>query len=279
MEKTEIENELEKIINKRISNLQECVVLVNNNIPFFTKKAFDTTIEGEPQYFEIDEYGRSNGGIALISNNTKPLLIKKKLQYPDPYGWTKNLNGKYIFERCHIIAYNLSARANNKKNIFIGTKTLNSSIMKRIENEVSNYVKKENVEVLYRVTVKYKGKNQIPTGVLIEAQSKDGNFKLCKFCYNIQKNISIDYSDGTIIADNRNPMSKLVYRIKNSNNVKQIKKNKDYIINRKNNIFHIDSECKLLKGIESKYINEVTAKEKDLIKAKLKPCKNCIKKS
>lgn len=143
MEPTKVDNELQKIISERISRLNEYVVLVNNGDPFFTKKDFNTTIEGEPQYFETDEYGRSNGGIALVSNNTKPLLIKKKLQYPVPYGWTKNLEGNGIFERCHLIAYNLSAKSNNRKNIFIGTNTLNTSIMKKIENKVAKYIEKK----------------------------------------------------------------------------------------------------------------------------------------
>lgn len=133
---------------------------------------------------------------------------------------------------------------------------------------------KKNSRILYRVTAKYKGKNQIPTGVLIEAQSEDGNFKLCKFCYNIQKNVLFDYSDGTIIKDNRNPISKLVHKIRKYNRKKVRKskrQNENFIINRQNNTFHKVNECDMLKNVESKYINEVTAKMEDLLIAKLKP--------
>ena len=89
-------------------------------------------------------------------------MVKKKLIYPNPHGWSKNFEGKYLFERCHIIAYSLSAKLAYKRNLFIGTRDLNKSIMIKIENRVKNYIMENNVSVLYRVTVKYKGKNQIP---------------------------------------------------------------------------------------------------------------------
>lgn len=75
-----------------------------------------------------------------------------------------------MFERCHIIAYSLSAKLVDKKNIFIGTETLNKSIMAKIEKRIYNYIIENDVRVLYKVTIKYKGVDQIPTGLLIEAR-------------------------------------------------------------------------------------------------------------
>ena len=75
--------------------------------------------------------------------------------------------------------------------------------MKKIENRVKKYIKENDVRVLYRVTVKYKGKNQILTGILIEAKSLDDEFSVCEFCYNIQKGVKFKYSDGTVIEDKR----------------------------------------------------------------------------
>ena len=273
-------NIVEELINKKNNNIKEEIVIINNDNPIFDKKDYKI-LEGEPIYFELDTYGRSNSAIALLSKSTIPLVIKKKLIYPNPYGWNTTFENQDLFERCHIIAYSLSARIADRKNIFIGTNSLNKSIMKKIENRVKKYIKENDVRVLYRVTVKYKGKNQIPTGILIEAKSLDDEFSICEFCYNIQKGVKFKYSDGAVIEDKR-ILPKIKQRVNKitGNNNKRIKdkiteKNKNYIINRKTNEFHIDKECEGLKKIELKYINETTAVKRDLLNANLIPCKKC----
>jgi hypothetical protein len=85
----EYNSAIKKLIEKDINNIKDEVVILNNDEPLFNKKDYEL-IEGEPIYFEPDEYGRSAGAIALISKNTIPLVIKKKLKYPEPYGWNKN---------------------------------------------------------------------------------------------------------------------------------------------------------------------------------------------
>ena len=116
---------------------------------------------------------------------------------------------------------------------------------------------------------------------MIEAKSLDDEFSICEFCYNIQKSVKFKYSDGTLIEDKR-ILPKIKQRVNKitGNNNKKIKdkiieKNKNYIINRKTNEFYIDRECKGLKKIEPKYINETTAVKQDLLNAKLIPCKKC----
>jgi DNA-entry nuclease len=264
---------------KKTSNVKDEVVILNNDKPLFNKKDYET-IEGEPIYFEPDEYERSTGAMAIITKNTIPLVIKKKLKYPEPYGWNKNLEGNDLFEKCHIIAYSLLAKLADKRNIFIGTDYLNTSIMKKVENRIRDYIKDNDVKILYKVTVKYKEKNKIPTGILIEAKSLDDEFSICRFCYNIQKNASFKYIDGTIIDDKRilPKIKRAVNRkLKGNNKKKENEKVIDYIINRKTNEFHLNSECNKIKKIESKYINETTATIKDLENANLKPCNKCIK--
>ena len=272
--------EIENLIGKSVTNIKNEIVAFNDGIPIFQKSDYEI-IEGNPIYFELDKYGRSIGAIALLSKNTIPLVVKKKLIYPNPHGWNKNFEGKYLFERCHIISYSLSAKLADKRNLFIGTRDLNKSIMIKIENRVKNYIMQNNVRVLYRVTVKYKGKNQIPTGILIEAKSLDDEFSVCEFCYNIQKGVKFKYSDGAVIEGKR-ILPKIKQRVNKitGNNNKRIKdkiteKNKNYIINRKTNEFHIDKECEGLKKIELKYINETTAVKRDLLNANLIPCKQC----
>lgn len=275
--------ELTRLINANTCNIEKETFKVNNGKPIFRTSDYKI-FEGKPKYFEPDEYGRSCGAIAIISKNTMPLIIKKKLVYPDPYGWDKSLENKGVFERCHIIAYSLSAKIADKRNIFIGTEYLNTSIMMKIENKIKKYIISNNVRVLYRITVKYKGKNQIPTGILIEAKSLDDDFSLCEFCYNIQKNVIFKYEDGTIIKNAK--MEKIKNFINKKIVTKKSKKSKElsdkinnYIINRKTMEFHLyDNNCDKLKNVDFKYLIETTAPEKNLLNVKeLKPCKKCAK--
>lgn len=277
------DDKLSELINADINNIKDETPKINDGKPIFNKSDYKV-IEGEPKYFEPDEYGRSSGAIAIVSRNTQPLVIKKKIVYPDPYGWTKNIEKQGIFERCHIIAYSLSAKIADKRNIFIGTEHLNTSTMMKVENRVKRHLKKNDVRILYKVTMKYKDKNQIPIGILVEAESLDDEFSICEFCYNIQTKIKFKYTDGTIIKDSR------IFKIKEYTNKKNATKNNkkekdksnttnNYMINRKSMEFHLyANNCDRLKNVDSKYIIETTATEKDLLKLKeLKPCKKCIK--
>lgn len=206
------------LIEKNQNNNEDEIVVLNNDKAILNKEDYNL-VEGQALYFEPDNFGRSNGGIALISKNTFPLVINKKLTYPNPYGWTKKIEEQHIFERCHIIAYNLSAKLTDKRNIFIGTEHLNTSLMFSVENEVKNYIDDNNVRVIYKVTVKYKNNNQIPTGILIEAVSLDDEFSICRFCYNTEKNVIFEYTDGTIIKNTLpKKISQILKKDKNKTN-------------------------------------------------------------
>lgn len=208
-----------------------------------------------------------------------PLITKKKLKYPEPSNWNKAFENKKLFEKCHIIAYSLSAKIANAKNIFIGTVKLNKSYMKKVENEVRKYIIDKSVKILYRVTVKYKGTNKIPIGILIEAQSIDDNYSICRFCYNTQKNKKFRYSDGMIVGEKQiwsNVVQTVTNKIARKNNKKSDYIN--YTINIKTKTFHLyDNDCKQLQNVEPKNIQETTATEKDLLAVGLKYCKNCVK--
>lgn len=191
--------EIEELINKDLENIIKKSITINNGKPTFKKEDFEI-VEGKPKYFGVDKYGRVIGAIALVSKNTLPRVTEKELEYPRPYGWTKNLEKtKGLFESCHIIEYNLSAQSTDKENLFIGTNDLNTSIMKKVENKVKREIEKNDLIVLYKVTMKYHQNEQIPIGILIEAQSTDGKFNICEFCYNVEKYIKFDYQDGTVI--------------------------------------------------------------------------------
>lgn len=271
----------EKIINEFLMNdinkIDNYTLIVNNNNPFFEDKDFEIT-EGIPKYFKPDELNRASGGIAIISRYTLSIMIEKYLKYPDPNGWTKKINDSGIFQRCHAIAYRLSAKKNDKNNIFIGTDDLNKKIMNSVENEIEQYIKKnkgEYIRILYRVTPIYIGKNQIPTGVLIEAKSLDTEFALCRFCYNIKKKVVFKYSDGGIIKDNRG-MVKPIQKVKKSIEEKKQEKSRNInvVINSQTNKYHMEN-CKLLDNVDPKHIKEITTKEKNLINNGYYACRVC----
>ena len=114
---------IDEFLNKNVNKLEDFALVVNNNAPFFKKTDFEI-VEGSPKYYEPDELNRTSGAIAIISKYTLSIMVEKHLKYPDPNGWTEKINNSGIFQRCHCIAYKLSAKKNNKNNIFIGTDDL-----------------------------------------------------------------------------------------------------------------------------------------------------------
>lgn len=261
------EDIIKEILEKNIYKLKDYTEVVNNGKTFFTKSNYNT-VEGIPEYYEIDEYGRTSGAIALISRNTLSIRTEKHLRYPDPNGWSKTINDSGIFQRCHCIAYRLSAKKNDKRNIFIGTANLNRDIMGDFERNIENYIKNNKdryLRILYRVTPQYKGINQIPTGILIEAKSLDTDYEFCVFCYNVQKKVKINYLDGSIKEDNRIIMgTKLLKEFKNTYNQKK-KQSKDsninLVVNAQTKRYHYE-DCSIIKNTDPKYIKEITTKEK-----------------
>lgn len=290
MNQKELQEMIDNLINKDIKTIKKYSVEINEGIPFFSNDDYKI-VEGVPKYFEPDKYGRSNGTIAIVSKDTMPFIINKNLKYLPPYGWNDIIHNDGFFEQCHIIAYSLSARFTNRKNVFIGTEHLNTSIMAHWENEIKKQIKKKNDRILYRVTIKYKEKKQIPTGILIEAQSLNTDYSLCEFCYNIQPNVEFDYTDGKIIKDNRNKdeiektkkrqdknTNISEFNIENETKPKRTGEWRDYIINRKTKIYHLRGEkdnCYSIRNADPKYLIETTTKEKNLINLKLKSCKKC----
>ena len=274
--KEEIINEF---LSKDINKLDNFAPVVNNDKPFIKKADFEIG-EGIPKYFEPDELNRTSGAIAMISKYTLSIMIEKHLKYPDPNGWTEKINSSGIFQRCHCIAYRLLAKKNDRNNIFIGTDDLNKKIMNDIENKVERYIKENEdkyIRILYRAIPIYKGKNQIPTGILIEAKSLDTEFTLCRFCYNIKEKVKFKYIDGSIIQDNRG-IIKTIQRVKTSIEEKKQEKSKniDFIVNSQTKKYHIEN-CKILNNVDSKYIKEITTKEKSLIDKGYSACKVCSK--
>lgn len=182
----------------------EIVININNDIPYF--KDEEITTENFEEYSTLDELNRARVAFANICKYTMPPKGTKResLSYK-PTGWVQYLygenNSKHLYERCHLIAWQLGNENNNKQNLITGTSQMNSAMIE-YENIVANWIKEKNKQnkdyhVLYRVTPVYDGKNLLATGVEIEAKSveEDG---VCfnKFIYNVQDNFEINYNTG-----------------------------------------------------------------------------------
>jgi DNA-entry nuclease len=174
-------------------------VIVNNNQPDFS----DFTTEAFETYGDLDELGRCTGAFANVCPELMPTEERGKIGQIKPTGWHTVkydfVDGKYLYNRCHLIAYMLTAENANEKNLITGTRYLNTEGMLPFETQVCDYVKETGNHVLYRVTPIFEGDNLLASGVLMEAESvEDGGTGICfaVYCYNVQPGVEIDYATG-----------------------------------------------------------------------------------
>lgn len=176
-------------------------VTVNNNIPEFDQSDYKT--DPFETYSELDELGRCGVAFANICIDIMPTEERGEIGMVKPSGWHTVkydvVDGKYLYNRCHLIGYQLAGENANPKNLITGTRYLNVEGMLPFENEVADYVKESNNHVLYRVTPIFKGNDLVASGVQMEAYSVEDNGKgICfnVYCYNVQPGVEIDYTSG-----------------------------------------------------------------------------------
>lgn len=181
-------------------------VEINNNVPYFTEE--DYTKEAFEKYSEWDSLGRSGVAYANICIDIMPKEGEERGEIgmvKDLSGWRQKryddiIKDKYLYNRCHLIGWQLAGENANKQNLITGTRYLNTEGMLPFENIVAEYVKDNpDKHVLYRVTPIYEGDNLLASGVEMEAMSvEDKGESICfnVYCYNVQPGILIDYSTG-----------------------------------------------------------------------------------
>lgn len=176
-------------------------VILNNNEPEFPKEDFTT--KSFEKYSELDNLGRCGVAYANVSKETMPTEARSEISKVKPTGWHTVkydcIEGKYLYNRCHLIGYQLTAENANKQNLITGTRYLNVEGMLPFENQVADYVKSTNGHVLYRVTPIFMEDNLIANGVQMEAESVEDMGAKVKFniyAYNVQPNVKINYKTG-----------------------------------------------------------------------------------
>ena len=180
----------------------EISVEVNGNTPFF--KENDYTTESYEYYSPLDKLGRCGVAMACLGQETMPTEERGAIGMIKPSGWKTIryddlIEDKYLYNRCHLIAYMLSGENANEMNLITGTRYFNVTGMLPYENETADYINSTGNHVLYRVTPCFSGKDLVAKGVLMEAYSIEDNgqgLQFNVFVFNVQPGIEIDYATG-----------------------------------------------------------------------------------
>lgn len=175
---------------------------VNGNVPYFS--AAELTTQSFETYSDLDSLGRCGVTYACIGKDLMPTEERGSIGMVKPTGWhtvryDDLVDGKYLYNRCHLIGYQLTGENANTKNLITGTRYLNIEGMLPFENMVADYIQETNNHVLYRVTPIFEGNNLLANGVLMEGYSvedKGAGVSYCVFAYNVLPGIEIDYATG-----------------------------------------------------------------------------------
>lgn len=244
----------------------EPYVVINNNEPFFMEEEITTEVFEE--YSPLDELGRCGVAYANICKELMPTEERGSISSVKPSGWQSTkydvVDGKYLYNRCHLIGFQLAGENANKLNLITGTRYCNVDAMLPFENMVADYVKETGNHVLYRVTPLYEGDNLVASGVQIEARSveDDGEGILFNvYCYNVQPGVEIDYATGE---------SWLAGERKTSKSSKE----ETYILNTSSKKFHTP-ECSNLNSTKEENKETFTGTREELISQGYEACKTC----
>ena len=176
-------------------------VEINGNVPYFTGE--DMTTEAYEAYAPLDALGRCGAAMSCIGEELMPTEDRGSIGQVKPSGWHTVkydfVDGKYLYNRCHLIGYQLTGENANRENLITGTRYLNVEGMLPFENMVADYIKETGNHVMYRVTPIFEGEELVARGVLMEAKSVEDNgdgILFCVYVYNNQTGVEIDYLTG-----------------------------------------------------------------------------------
>ncbi len=246
----------------------EPYVVLNDNQPNFTEDMLSD--KAYEFYSELDPLGRCGYVIACVGTEIMPTEERGEIGMIKPTGWHtvkyENVDGKYLYNRCHLIGFQLTGENANEKNLITGTRYLNIEGMLPFENLIADYVKETGNHVLYRVTPIFNGDNLLASGVQMEGYSvEDNGDEICfnVFAYNAQPEIEINYATGE---------SRL---INPKETQQQDKTALTYVINKNSKKFHIES-CSSVKDMKPQNKKTTDKTREELEKLGYSPCKACI---
>lgn len=262
--------------------------VVNRNQPIFP----ELTTQSYEYYSDLDNLGRCGFAIACIGKDLMPTESRGSISMVMPTGWQSvtydSVDGKYLYNRCHLIGYQLTAENANEKNLITGTRYLNIEGMLPFENMVADYIKETNNHVMYRVTPVFEGSNLVASGVQMEGYSiEDYGAGICfnVYCYNLQPGITINYADGSSnenktveitpkqesIEKSESSVVSEVSRISDDTTARQ---STTYILNTNTKKFH-RTGCSAVKQMKESNKQTFTGSREEVINKGYSPCKKC----
>lgn len=243
-------------------------VAINDNEPEFAKS--DLTEISYEEYSELDSFGRCGTAKANIGEDLMPTEKRESISEVKPSGWMnkkyENVDGGYLYNRCHLIGFQLTAENANEKNLITGTRYMNTEGMLPFENMVADYIKETGNHVLYQVTPIYEGDNLVASGVQMEAQSVEDRGESISFnvyVYNVQPGVKIDYKTG----DN--------WKAEDAGTQNENSQSTEtYILNTNSGKFHRPS-CSGVRNMKEKNKETYTGSRRKLIDEGYTPCQTC----
>lgn len=269
---------------------------VNGNQPYFTEE--ELTTQSFETYSELDSLGRCGVAYANVGQDLMPTELRGEIGAVKPTGWHlvkyDNVDGKYLYNRCHLIAYMLAAENANPQNLITGTRYLNVQGMLPFETKVCDYVKNTGNHVLYRVTPIFDGDNLLADGVLMEAYSVEDageGISFCVFAYNVQPGIGIDYATGDNWAEGSGiyqstvasvaeetpvpqPETDTAVQITPESSAPQESQGITYVLNTNTKKFHYPT-CSSVDDMKEKNKQIYTGSRDEVINMGYVPCKRC----
>ena len=274
----------------------DAYLTLNQNEPEFEQE--DMTTEAFEEYSELDDLGRCGEAYANICQEIMPTEERGAIGMVKPSGWhtvkyNDLIDGNYLYNRCHLIGYQLAGENANEENLITGTRYLNVEGMLPFENMVADFVEETGYHVLYRVTPVYEGDDLVAVGVQIEALSvEDEGEGICfnVYCYNVQPGITIDYSDGeSSRSEHAEEEVRLAEEKKEERRGDQetqasvqekavsgetVSEETTYILNTNTKKFH-RPDCGSVDTIKEQNKKEVAQSREELIKEGYDPCGRC----
>ncbi|MFI3324615.1 MAG: DNA/RNA non-specific endonuclease [Clostridia bacterium] len=242
-------------------------VIINENVPYFAQEELPTT--SFEAYGDLDNLGRCTVALACVGIDLMPTEDRESISSIIPTGWNQaqydNVDSSYLYNRCHLIGFQLTGENANEYNLITGTRYMNVEGMLPFENMIADYVIETENHVYFSVTPIFEEDNLVASGVLMEAMSvEDEGQGICfnVYCYNVQPNIFIDYSDGSS------------YYITENDNQETQSTEITYILNTSSKKFH-EVNCSSVSTISKKNYEETSLTREELIEQGYSPCGNC----
>lgn len=264
-------------VNYNLSNIPDydgkAYVELNGNVPEFSESE-KTYSESFEEYGKLDSLGRCTYAVSCIGNDLMPTEKRGSIGSVKPSGWHISkydfVDGKYLYNRCHLIGYQLTAENANERNLITGTRYLNVEGMLPFENDVADYIEITNNHVYYKVTPIFEGNNLVANGVQMQAYSVEDNGQGISFnvyCYNVQPGVAIDYAtgDNQAVASSSASVTSTSYDEADK---------KTYIVNTKTKKFH-NPDCDGAKKMSSSNKKKYKGTRDSLISNGYSPCQKC----